>query len=277
LAKTFKRFTQAANTSIKLPALDVTEPPEYARADGRPCPELTSLAPPVGLPPNILHPDSKFDRVLLGLALACNDLHDCLWVLSQTDRGRPKTPRLNGYDGGRMGLELWATRVLAGILNELLDAIKKNHGLLTSHDETPAILETMSAGSRTAWNGLLRLASAGQDDGDRAFLVDVRNNLSYHYYQPKRLAQGYKRAFIESPVGDRNRFAYVSQGATVKKTRFYFVDAAAQTAADISNEAPSSFKKDLRLVKLAETAANSAFAFVAGFLFVRAKSQERDQ
>src|SRR5688572_10026008 len=103
MTKKFSKFA-ATPRKLRLPRVETTEPTEYASSDGVACPGILQLAPPFGFPPEILDPDAKFDQVMLGIALACNDLHDCLWVLSITGRGKPNAARLNGYDGGRMGL-----------------------------------------------------------------------------------------------------------------------------------------------------------------------------
>ena len=278
MAKPFKKFGEPPRKRIKLPGLDVSEPPEYFRSDGTVCPDLLKLADPVGFPPESLDPDAEIDQIVLGLALACNDFRDCQWVLDQTNKGRPKTARLNGYDGARMGLELWATRVLIGIIHELLEALDANHEILTNHAEVPAVLKTMAPAARTAWVWLLSLARASKKaDGDRKFLLDVRNNLSYHYDQPVRLSQGYRTLFVESPKEDRNRLAYISQGETLKGTRFFFIDAAAQTAADIANQAPSSFEKELRLRELASRVVDAVFPFVIAFLHLRVYRQLEKQ
>ena len=167
MAKTFQRLARRkpAPSKISLPGLPVSEPAEYSSPKGVACPDLRYLAGPLGFPPAVIDPDSPFDQAVLGLALACNDLHDCLWVLRQTDKGRRKAPCLDGYDGGRMGLELWAMRVVAGVINEMLIAIHRNRAILTTHNDVIEIQSTMNPEGLGAWKKLLA-------NTDEALMID---------------------------------------------------------------------------------------------------------
>jgi hypothetical protein len=83
-----------------------------------------------------------------------------------------------------------------------------------------------------AWDDIVRVAT-----GERAteehkdfcnFLVKVRANGTYHYYNIKGLAKGFNQHFKK---GQKNTFlekwAFLSRGNNFESTRFYFADAAA--------------------------------------------------
>jgi len=60
-------------------------------------------------------------------------------------------------------------------------------------------------------------------------VMKIRNSIAYHYYQPKKLVQGYKK-HSSSPRSEHNALAYSSFGKNMEESRFYFADAAAEHA-----------------------------------------------
>ena len=64
-------------------------------------------------------------------------------------------------------------------------------------------------------------------------VMKIRNSIAYHYYQPKKLVQGYKKHFLESPRSEHNALAYSSFGKNMEESRFYFADAAAERAVNM--------------------------------------------
>lgn len=214
---------------------EVSAPEAFAHPNGALCPGLLDVEPPWGFPPDLFDPAETLDQVVLGLTLAANDLHSTMWALEVLERGRGQTERVNGYDGSRMGIALWATRMVVGVLHEALTAIEQNHGLLASHPDVLAATGELKAPGRQSWARVLALAVAPRTAPDRAFLLQARNNLSFHYYQPKKLADGYAKFFLQ-PEGAQDdpefrRYAYASFGTRLKHHRFYFADAAVQAAA----------------------------------------------
>jgi len=93
-----------------------------------------------------------------------------------------------------------------------------------------AALDKIPSSERARWAELVELAGAKPGEGSplRSYIVQVRNNLAAHYYQPKPLFVGYQKFFF---VRDRDQFnesGMASVGDHLRATRFYFADAAAQ-------------------------------------------------
>src|SRR5215203_1273523 len=135
-------------------------------------------------------------------------------------------------------MKLSATRHLLAMLHEVLQAIVEadRAGLLTSSEFRQALEQTPRAVRRMGWPSLLSAALGDAADlgdtssGLQPFLVQARNNLASHYDQSLKLMDGYENHFRDLSKGATTAYAYVSFGATVEATRFYFADAAAQRA-----------------------------------------------
>lgn len=252
--------------------LTLNVPTAFARSDGRALEDVEALAPANGFDPNVFDPAEEFDRVLLGLALACNDLRDGLWVTEQLARATAAQPEFGMYEGARMGMHLWATRNILGTVNEALESIEKNMNLLETHPDVRRCVKKLTPKGLAQWEHVTALACASKrTHGDRRFLVEMRNNLSHHYYQPRRLAEGYRHFFFEEPRSEHNALAYASVGPKFKNFRFYFVDAAAQSAGQMAGEATWGEDTSHKMKTLVEDVAIALFIFVLGFLQVRAQ------
>src|SRR5829696_1487020 len=70
---------------------------------------------------------------------------------------------------------------------------------------------------------------SGADKAFKMAVMKIRNSIAYHYYQPKKLVQGYKK-HSSSPRSEHNALAYSSFGKNMEESRFYFADAAAEHA-----------------------------------------------
>jgi hypothetical protein len=67
---------------------------------------------------------------------------------------------------------------------------------------------------------IVRIATGKGRKGDDAFskiLVKVRNNASYHYYQPKVLLAGFREFFYKSAKNLGNEWALASLGNNMDK------------------------------------------------------------
>jgi hypothetical protein len=225
-------------------------------------PDFGVLAPPQGIPPEVFRNHHPLDALVLSLAMACNDLKDCAWVAYQVRKGKRKHPERNGYDAALSGTELWTLRVSAGILHETLKAIEQHRDVLQD-TEASSVVQSMPARDRRLWNEVFSRAVGSMRDKDRAYLVDVRNNLAYHYYQPGRLATGYAEAFLDSSTRTPyTEHAWFSYGDRLSEMRFYFVDAAVQFA----HQKIHGQESQHRISRLSKIVSDGVLVFVLGFI-----------
>jgi hypothetical protein len=178
----------------------------------------------------VFRPEQPIDQVMLAMALAANDLISSRLVLQQLHLGAPAEWRDNAYDGARMGMVLWCNRMMASIVHEVLNLVKEKHDLLASDPDFARALRELSDSGCADWDGIVAMATDEAEKGDRKFLELIRHNLTSHYYQPKALAAGYRRAFFEAGLEKTATYAYLSTSEYLAGTRFYFVDAAIQVA-----------------------------------------------
>ncbi len=161
-------------------------------------------------------------NLVLGFALAYNDIRDLILghvLLRETDfpeRERP-SPSLGQLNG--LGLHL--IRIQAATVHELLQLISEEASAV-AHSSFRDIVRLLTPAGREAWETLEVVASGRwQDTPFSRVLFFLRNKIGYHY-DAKELARGYKAAFGQSKP------PYLSRGSSMKSTRFYFADAAAE-------------------------------------------------
>lgn len=275
MPRLFKRFRSVS--ASKRRCLAVTPPDTFREKAGRVVPDIVGvLEEPLAFPPSVFDPKDPFDQTLLGLALAFNDLRDCMWVTQQVHLGTSKEERLDGYDGTVRGMHLWVGRLTIGLLHEVLTALEERSELLTS-DRARAIEEAaITNRARAEWQDLLRLA-LNPDDERRQFLLRVRNALSFHYHSPKVLARGFERHFRTATPGDYSQYLYASIGESIAGTRFLFADAAAQAASANTGAATMGTEDFARIDALAADVAKGLWGILVAYIGARAQAIEQDQ
>lgn len=161
---------------------------------------------------------------MLALALAFNDFKDLLlghWLLlgqEPVDVTTP-TPELGAFGG----MHLHMYRLMLGFLHELLVLLKENL-YVRSIPAFTKVEKQLSSKARNAWKKLVAAVEADKStDNDVRFLLLARNKVAFHYDR-KVIGRSFRRAF---PAGGSAN-PYVSRGASVSSSRFYFADAAAQ-------------------------------------------------
>jgi hypothetical protein len=170
------------------------------------------------------------DRFVLMLGLIYNDLKSPFWLMKQATRAKEQfdLSEISPALGQIAGFHEWGNRQTIAILRELLTLIKENHNIL---QEKPLLtcIESLPSQHREAWAALTTASTAGASkDPFVKYLIQIRNNVSFHYNQTEALFDGYRRHFVEDPPSPINEVAYASLGDTMEGTRFYFADAAAQ-------------------------------------------------
>jgi hypothetical protein len=192
--------------------------------------ESQMLAPLESFPPEAFRGDDKVPQDLcsfvLALALIYNDCKDALYthvaIAEQTPAGPPQKSRAWG---GLAGSQLHAFRVVAGLLHELFKLIQENEQIL-EHDFFAALVRRLPRPSRRAWTTLVEVArGATPTDELGKRLLLIRHKVFFHY-DLKAIFRGYSRYFLDAGRVDSR--AYVSRGGSMRATRFFFADAAAE-------------------------------------------------
>jgi hypothetical protein len=123
-----------------------------------------------------------------------------------------------------------STRLLAGIIRELLEVVGAYKALIASQ-AFKGLTKGWPRDAAKAWQVVVATAGDGKArqgaDDDLALLVKVRASFGFHY-GPKSLAKGFRAFFLDSPPGDYNHAAAFSEGENMEGTRFYFADASVE-------------------------------------------------
>lgn len=190
------------------------------------------LAPPEAIDPQALIRDAKDDvgALMLGLALAYNDLKDVDYVVYQlsqlVSKAQADTVARQGQFGG---MQHHAARVLCGIAHEILNLLSKSRGVIESK-EFQSYLAPLNASYKGDWQRIWDAARVVDlpDPQDKLshLLMVARNTLAFHY-GAKALRQGYSAHF--GSTREHATKAVISVGDSMEGTRFYFADAAATT------------------------------------------------
>lgn len=162
---------------------------------------------------------------VLSLALIYNDCKDVIYsriLLGESRPGHP--PRRDRSWGAWTGVEFHIFRLLVGLTHELFDLIRDSRDVI-QHPFLESVTKQLSPPAREAWNAVVSVASgATPADPLGKSLLLLRNKVSSHY-DPKAIIAGYKHHFLGTEkIDDRG---FISRGANMKGTRFYFADAAA--------------------------------------------------
>jgi hypothetical protein len=191
------------------------------------------LAPLTKVVPNDIVPAKGNDNLrsfMLALAVVFNDLKGLMMFRQVLAPLKAPDSEVSSAAGEWRGLEIQLDRYTIALVHELLLLV----GHFAAEAQGPDIslwLSKAPPSVRKRWRNIVNVSVGGKGDGDAAFtkiLLQVRNNLSSHYYQPKALVAGFRKHFFESSASAVNAFAYASLGKNMERTRFYYADAALQ-------------------------------------------------
>lgn len=195
------------------------------------CEKLASLQ---YFTPKAFHIDDKGAQevcnFVLMLALINNDFKDLLWAYNQMEgcRRNDSLP-LTAYNGQYAGIKGHLTRLTHSLFFELAKLIQENPQAL-NHTLFIETIKKVHKKNKEHWDQLVSYATSNKDQSlkelrDMSCLI--RNNIAFHYYQPKFLAGGYQEFFSQNS-NPANQNAFISRGNSLQSTRFYFADAAVE-------------------------------------------------
>lgn len=234
------------------------------------------LAPLTKLEPEKLVSKEGKDSLaafVLALSLVFNDLKGIVnWREYITTLRPPDENVISPELGEWTGFEMQIHRLMVAQLHELLRLIEEFQEIVEGA-EMRRIVKKAPTSVRRRWDEIVRIATGKGSLGDDIFaniLVKVRNNASYHYYQPKTLLAGFREFFYKSPKNAGNEWAFASIGNNMGQTRFYFADAAMQATLSTLTEKPIGKKFGKRFGEVIEDV-NQALAYIIGQYIKRAK------
>jgi len=199
----------------------------------RQLPDFDSLAPLESCDPSVFVSGDRAEQevldFILSLALVFNDIKNIYWATIHMDAFAPQSVEEISPSAGQFaGMKNHLIRLLCSTLSEFIRLVRDNETSRSSALFT-AVIGRCPAAQRRYWNDIVEVSKGGVSDESndvRELLVKIRNNAGYHYFQVSALGEGY-RHFISRDQRSRRR-AYVSRGGSMKESRYYFADAAAQ-------------------------------------------------
>ena len=166
-------------------------------------------------------------RFVLTLSLVYNDCKDLIYAYKSLLDAKPSgEPEKAPIWGTYFGMLNHVIRLEVGLIHELLDLIKRSEAVL-SHSSFRSVIRQLPQDFRGSWNALVNVAIGKRTSSPlgKAILL-IRNKISYHY-DTKEIYRGYRERFLEG--SDPGEVPLISRGDNMEKTRFYFVDAAAES------------------------------------------------
>jgi hypothetical protein len=192
--------------------------------------ECAQLAPLESFDPEAFRGNAEVPQELcnfiLAIALIFNDCKDAIYAHVALVGLKPEGPPLKTRAWGALGgAQQHAFRAIAALLHELFKLIKDNEAPLR-HDFFVSVLNELHPVSRKEWLALVNAARNAQpkDPLGRKLML-LRHKVFFHY-DPKAVFQGYNLHFLNATKRDDR--AYLSRGNSMRTTRFYFADAAAE-------------------------------------------------
>jgi hypothetical protein len=147
------------------------------------------------------------------------------------------------YRGEYAAIKAHLIRINASLVHELANLIEDSNPLVLADPFFVAVVSSLDRGARQSWQVLVDVATGGGGTEPLArALFFLRNKVAFHY-DPKGVAQGFRHAFESG--GDRRPL--VSRGTTLRATRYYFADAAAQAYLNtrVGDEGVAQFFRDI--------------------------------
>jgi hypothetical protein len=165
--------------------------------------------------------------LIIALALIYNDLRDTHTAHMLLSEVEPTQPASKTAECGQFhGLLLHVMRLQAGLVDELLNVIRKRESVLQEQTFS-RVVSQLGKDAKLRWAAIVDVA-LGKKTGDQTAkkLAIIRNKIAFHY-DTEEIGRGFRESFVGK--GDRGRAPLLSRGGSLAGTRFYFADAAAQS------------------------------------------------
>lgn len=216
--------------------------------------------------------NSDEEGFFLALALVFNDLKGLAVFAAILNRSDHDRAEVSGRAGQWSGMVVQIDRLASGILWELFQLVGKHQHVVES-SLFRELLSEMPKECRDAWKLIQELSTGNVRSRDPMALAlcRIRNAGAMHYWDPKALTEGFRRAFFEEPINARNEMALFSLGHDLEATRFYYADAAAEAMlhTQASDAGVADFKAGFDVVL--NNVNQAIYSLVARYLGTRSK------
>jgi len=174
----------------------------------------------------------KTECFFIGLGVVFNDLKGLILFEKMLIENyeKPQNGEVTSHVGNYSGTMVQIKKLIASTINEFFIFLKKNSDVF-SESEFKQVFNRLCRSDRQLWEAMVAAAHGKLSTVTDLLnsIVQIRNNITYHYYQSgKALRNGYISRFFGKVKDDRNKFAYYSIGDTLETTRFYFSDVAVE-------------------------------------------------
>lgn len=165
------------------------------------------------------------------LSLAFNDFKALAWVTEQLMQGKPveaETP--DPYRGNWIGTLDFFDRLSSGLLWEVYGILRSYSDVVAS-DLVHRAVGRLSRRFRDIWASFVADANDPDTRAVREYHGALRNGLAFHYRRSgQQLLAAYGTHVAKDPSSPIRGRAWVSAGRNTEESRFFFADAAAQSA-----------------------------------------------
>jgi hypothetical protein len=123
------------------------------------------------------------------------------------------------------GMKVHLLRLHFALIHELLRLVLNNEKTI-KHPFFLSVIKLLPKRVKESWTAIVAASLEKQTTSslNKALLM-IRNKVSFHY-DPKELYRGYRYHFFQN--SKPTELAYVSRGSSMKYSRLYFADAAAE-------------------------------------------------
>jgi hypothetical protein len=158
---------------------------------------------------------------VLALAEIHNDYKDLVLAYAMLTAAQPAEPeKISGDRGQFAALQIHVIRLHVSLVDELCKLIEREKAAVLQ----PAfqnLLTKIDRRAREKWQALMDAAGTKPKDDELTRVIVLLRNKASSHIDPEQLGRGYRHAFVT--LGKK---PYISRGATLEQTRFYFADLA---------------------------------------------------
>ena len=173
--------------------------------------------------------ERKVCAFILALALYFNDSKALVGMALRVIAEKPDLDSICEELGEYSALKNYLHRLIYAHIHELHYLLQQYLKEMTGIPLYNALINGMDPEPRKNWQGLISM-SASKSDPVQEWFQEMRNGLGFHYVRHAQLYAGYldwKASLAKGEASERQEGAYISLGTSVKVTRYYFADAAA--------------------------------------------------
>src|SRR5262249_35915997 len=140
-------------------------------------------------PTDIIDPANRCDTFILSLASMFNDFKDAQYLTNLLDESRPNPIHVTPPDSDWVGMRLRVRRLNYSIMHELLVTVSEAEKEGVFEDQRwQRSLRRCNPTVRSLWGQVREVASGKADGWLLRYFQRVRDDIAYHYYNPKLLA-----------------------------------------------------------------------------------------